>query len=67
MAALQQGTAAGVMCLRTINPYVQAALSDWLRRGTVAPAVPRATATLPRGHVPTALAGMFHSIPNVQE
>ncbi len=57
LAALQQGAAAGVMCLRGVNPYVAAALGDWRRRGGAAPAVPRASAAAPQVPSDGALAG----------
>ena len=45
IAAAHQVAAPGVMCLRGVNPYVSAALTDWGRRGGGAePLVPRAAA-----------------------
>ena len=57
LAALQQGAAAGVMSLRTVNPYVAAALGDWKRRGGAASSVPRASAAAPQLPAYGALAG----------
>lgn len=59
LATLQQGAAAGVMCLRAVNPYVAAALDDWRRRGGAAPLVPRAQAAAPQLPSDGALAGVL--------
>jgi len=61
MAALQQGSAPGVMCLRSVNPYVAAALSDWQGRADHSPLVPRATAASPNLHGIKSIAGGFNN------
>ena len=60
MAALQQESAPGVMCLRSVNPYVAAALSDWQGRAGHSPLVPRATAAPPNLHDFKSIAGGFN-------
>lgn len=62
LAALQQGSAAAVMCLRTVNPYVAAALGDWKRRGGTAPSVPRTFGPGPQLKRDGALAGASHKL-----
>jgi len=45
ITAAQQAAAPGIMCLRSVNPYVVAALTDWNCRGSgSAPLVPRGAA-----------------------
>jgi len=45
IAAAQQAAAPAIMCLRGMNPYVDAALTDWSRRGGGSqPLVPRGAA-----------------------
>ena len=58
VTAAQQAAAPGVMCLRGVNPYVEAALTDWSRRSSgSAPLVPRAAAPAAALPMPDALAG----------
>ena len=48
IAAAQQAVAPGIMCLRGVNPYVDAALADWSRRGGgAAPVLARMAAPAP--------------------
>lgn len=57
MAAIQQGSAPGVMCLRSMNPYVASALSDWQGRAGHSPLIPRGTAASPQMHASKTIAG----------
>lgn len=58
IAAAQHAEAPGIMCLRGVNPYVSAALTDWSRRGgDSAPLVPRAAAPAAPLQLQDAVAG----------
>ena len=58
IAAAQQAAAPAIMCLRGVNPYVDAALGDWSRRGGgSAPLVPRGAAPAAALHQVDSLAG----------
>ena len=57
MAAVHQGTAPGVMCLRSVNPYVAAALGDWGKRVAPPPLVPRTPVAAPQLHALDATVG----------
>ena len=39
--SMSQRCAAGIMCLRDMNPYVSAAVADWAKRAGDAPMLPR--------------------------
>ena len=39
--SMSQCSAAGIMCLRNMNPYVSAAVDDWAKRAGHAPMLPR--------------------------
>lgn len=39
--SMAQRSAAGIMCLREVNPYVGAAVADWATRAGHGPALPR--------------------------
>ena len=39
--SISQRSAAGIMCLRDMNPYVSAAVADWTKRTGHAPLLPR--------------------------
>ena len=39
--SMSQRSAAGIMCLRDVNPYVSAAIADWEKRTGLAPLLPR--------------------------
>ena len=41
MQSVSQHSAAGIMCLRSMNPYVSAAVADWTKRAGHAPLLPR--------------------------
>lgn len=41
MQSISQRSAAGIMCLRDMNPYVSAAVADWTKRAGHAPLLPR--------------------------
>ena len=58
ISAVQQAAAPGIICLRGVNPYVAAALTDWGRQGGGStPLVPRAAAPAAALPMPDALAG----------
>ncbi len=44
MGCVADGQVPGIMCLRSINPYVSAAVSDWAATAGVAPLATRQTA-----------------------
>jgi hypothetical protein len=46
--------AAGIACLRNINPYVATALHDWQQRSGTSPSLPRQTAAAPSRREPIA-------------
>ena len=56
-AALDTRAAAAVLGLRTLNPYVAAALGDWRKRACLGAAVPRQYAPAPAAERPPAAAG----------
>ncbi len=58
IAAAHHAVAPGVMCLRGVNPYVGAAVTDWGRRaGGAGPLVPRAAASASALLTPNAVTG----------
>ena len=63
IAAAHQTAAPGVMCLRGVNPYVTAALTDWGRRaGGAGPLVPRTTAPAAAMPAQDAITGVLQRI-----